>query len=103
MSDYEIPLPPPSFEFLVISFKTQIEMHLGVLDLGEGQQPPNLRLARHTIDMLAMLQEKTRGNLSYEEQRLIDNSVTEARFRYLQAVEAEKHAPAAPAGGESQS
>ena len=95
MSEHEIPLPPPSFEFLVISFKTQIEMHLGVLDLGEGKQEPNLRLARHTIDMLAMLQEKTRGNLSYEEQRLIDNSVTEARFRYLQAVEAEKHSAAA--------
>lgn len=103
MSEQEIPLPPPSFEFLVISFKTQIEMHLGVLDFGEGKQPPNLRLARHTIDMLAMLQEKTKGNLTYEEQRLIDNSVTEARFRYLQAVEAAKHESKAPASaGEAQ-
>ncbi len=43
--------------------------------------------ARHAIDMLAMLAEKTRGNLSIEEQRLIENSLTELRFRYVQATE----------------
>ncbi|MBI3682533.1 MAG: DUF1844 domain-containing protein [Acidobacteria bacterium] len=81
-----MPLPPPSFAFLTLSFKTQAEMHLGLLHFGEeNERPkPNARLARHTIDMLAMLQEKTRGNLSLEEQRLLDNSLTELRFRYVQ-------------------
>jgi hypothetical protein len=37
-----------------------------------------------------MLQEKTRGNLSMEEQRLLDNTLTELRFRYLQAFENEQ-------------
>ena len=37
--------------------------------------------------MLAMLAEKTRGNLSMEEQRLIENSLTELRFRFVQVTE----------------
>lgn len=80
-----IPLPPASFEFLTLSFKTQAEVHMGLISLSEEEKPqPNLRLARHTIDMLAMLQQKTKGNLSLEEQRLIDNSLTELRFRFVQ-------------------
>ncbi len=85
----ELPLPPVSFEFLTLSLKTQAEVQLGLLHFGEEKDrpKPNLRLARHTIDLMAMLQEKTRGNLSLEEQRLLDNSLTELRFRYVQAVE----------------
>lgn len=88
----DLPLPPPTFEFLVLSFKTQAELHLGLLTLpGESEAPKkNPRLARHTIDMLAMLAQKTKGNLSYEEQRLIENSLTELRFRYVQNVDAAK-------------
>lgn len=87
-----IPLPPPTFEFLVLSFKTQAEVHLGLLKFpGDDDEPKkNPRLARHTIDMLAMLADKTKGNLSYEEQRLIENSLTELRFRYVQAIEGQK-------------
>jgi hypothetical protein len=50
----------------------------------------NLDLARHFIDTLAILQDKTRGNLSLEEQRLLDNSLTELRFRFVQASESPK-------------
>ena len=46
---------------------------------------PDYELARHHIDLLAMLQEKTKGNLTLEEQRALDNSVTELRFRFVQA------------------
>jgi hypothetical protein len=89
MSD-TLPLPPPTFEFLVFSLKTQAEMRLGLLSFGgEGEQAeePDLPSARHAIDMLAMLAEKTRGNLSIEEQRLIENSLTELRFRFVQVNE----------------
>lgn len=90
--EQEIPLPPVSFEFLTLSLKTQVEMQLGLLHFGdESERPkPELRLARHTIDLMAMLQEKTRGNLSMAEQRLLDNSLTELRYRYVQAVEEAK-------------
>jgi len=86
MSD--IPLPPASFEFLVFSLKMQAEMRMGLLGFGaDTDEAPDLGAARHAIDLLAMLSEKTRGNLSLEEQRLTENSLTELRFRYVQAVE----------------
>src|ERR1700722_2436206 len=90
MSETDFPLPPPTFEFLIFSLKMQAEMRLGMLPLGaseDEQEEPDLRTARHTIDMLAMLADKTRGNLAIEEQRLIENSLTELRFRYVQVSE----------------
>jgi len=92
MGDQEFPLPPATFEFLILSLKSQTEMHLGLLHFGEEKDrpQPDFRFARHTIDMLAMLQEKTRGNCTLEEQRLIDNSLTELRFRFVQAMEAQQ-------------
>lgn len=88
----DLPLPPPSFEFLVLSLRSQAEMQLGLLHFGEEKDrpKPKLKLARHTIDLMAMLAEKTKGNLTLEEQRLLENSLTELRFRYVQAVEAAK-------------
>jgi hypothetical protein len=95
MSDQEYPLPPATFEFLILSLKAQTEMHLGMYHFGEEKDrpAPDFRIARHTIDLLAMLQEKTRGNVTIEEQRLVDNALTELRFRFVQAMEnKEKHA-----------
>ncbi len=85
----QVPIPPASFEYLVATFRFQVEMQLGLLHFGEEKDrpQPNLDLARHFIDMLAMLQEKTRGNLSLEEQRLLDNSITELRFRFVQTAD----------------
>lgn len=80
-------LPPADFDFLVYSLRLQAEMNLGLLPFGEDGQKPDFELARHHIDLLAMLQEKTRGNLSLEEQRMLDNSVTELRFRFIQVKE----------------
>ena len=89
MSESGIPLPPPTFEFLVFSLTMQAEMRLGLLKLGEdADDAPDLPAARHAIDMLGMLAEKTRGNLSMDEQRLIENSLTELRFRFVQVSEA---------------
>lgn len=63
-------------------------MQLGLFQFGEAsEEPPNLPAARHAIDLLAMIAEKTRGNLSIEEQRLIENSLTELRFRFVQVAE----------------
>ena len=77
------------FEFLVLSLRADAEMQLGVLSQGEEKHEANLPLSRKLIDVLAMLQEKTKSNLSFEEQRLLDNTVTELRFRYLQTYEAQ--------------
>jgi hypothetical protein len=86
--EYDIPLPPASFEFLVMSFRAQAEMQLGLMDFGQEEKPkPELKLARHTIDLMGILLEKTKGNLSLEEQRLLENSLTELRFRYGQVAQ----------------
>jgi hypothetical protein len=81
-----LPVPPADFLFLVESILMQIQVQLGLLYFGdEAERPaPNLNLARHSIDMLAMLQEKTKGNLAMEELRLLENGLTEMRFRYVQ-------------------
>jgi hypothetical protein len=80
-----MPLPPASFLFLVLSLRAQCEIQLGLMHYGEEEKPePDLELARHTIDLLAVLLEKTKGNLGMEEHRMLENSLTELRFRYVQ-------------------
>jgi hypothetical protein len=82
------PLPPASFSFLILSLRTQAEMQLGLMQFGQEEKvEPDLPLARHTIDLMGVLQEKTKGNLELEEQRLLENSLTELRFRFVQASE----------------
>jgi len=87
----ELPIPPATFDFFVLSMKMQAEMAMGLIHFGEEKDrpAPDLRVARHSIDLLAMIADKTRGNLTIEEQRLIENSLTELRFRYVQVIEAE--------------
>jgi hypothetical protein len=91
-AEEHIPLPPASFELLILSLRAQAEFQLGLMHFGpENERPkPNLDMARHSIDLLAILQSKTKGNLTMEEQRLLENSLTELRFRYVQAVEESK-------------
>jgi len=88
----DFPLPPPNFLFLVESILMQAQMQLGLLNFGEKDEQPeaNLPLARHSIDLLAMLQDKTKGNLTTEEQRLLENGLTELRFRFVQVSEEQK-------------
>ena len=80
-------LPEPTFEFLVATLGMQAQMHMGLLVPDPGKAPEvNLPLARHMIDLVAMIQFKTKGNLSLEESRMLENSLTELRFRYVQAT-----------------
>jgi len=80
-----IPLPPATFSFLVLSLRAQAEVQLGLMHFGEEEKPePDLLLARHTIDLMAVLLEKTKGNLALDEHRLLENSLTELRFRFVQ-------------------
>lgn len=87
----DMPLPPATFEFFVLSMKMQAEMSMGLIHFGEEKDrpQPDLRVARHSIDLLAMIAEKTKGNLSLDEQRLIENSLTELRFRFVQVAGSE--------------
>ncbi len=81
-------LPPADFDFLIYSLRLQAELNLGILPFGDEMsgesQEPDFDLARHNIDLLSMLQEKTKGNLTADEQQALDNSVTELRYRFVQ-------------------
>jgi len=87
-----IPIPPATLEFLLLSLRTQAELQLGLIHFGdEHDRPkPDFDLARHSIDLLGVLHDKTKGNLTLEEQRLLENSLTELRYRYVQALEESK-------------
>ncbi|MCU0226304.1 MAG: DUF1844 domain-containing protein [Bryobacterales bacterium] len=94
----DFPVPPADFSFLVYSLTTQAQLQLGLLHLDpEKPSQPNLPIARHTIDLLAMLQQKTQGNLSLQERLLLENSLTDLRFRFVQ-VSADSTSSAPPAG-----
>ena len=102
MSDpTDFPIPPADFTFLVESVLMQAQVQLGLLSLAEDddkEPEPNLPLARHSIDLLTMLGDKTRGNLTTEEQRLLENGLTELRFRFVQVSDEQKRKAQAKAG-----
>ncbi len=78
-AEERIPVPPATLEFLMLSLRTQAELQLGLIHFGaeEDRPKPDFDLARHSIDLLGVLRDKTRGNLTLEEQRLLENSLTE--------------------------
>jgi len=76
-------LPPPSFAGLVQSIVTQILFHLGELSARGGEPVVNLDMAKYHIDTLGVLEEKTRGNLTDDERRMLDAALYETRMRYV--------------------
>ena len=79
------PLPPASFTLLVISLTTQVRICLGDIENPTtGQKQVDLELAKHNIDLLGVLEEKTQGNLSEQEKKLLDSVLYELRMRYVQ-------------------
>lgn len=78
--------PPADFNTLVLSLSTSALMYLGLVAGPDGQPAPkNLPLARHSIDLLAMLEEKTKGNLSGEEELLLGEVLYDLRMHFLSA------------------
>ena len=76
-------MPPASFATLVQSMLTQTLYYLGDL-AGRGAEPVvNLDMAKYHIDTLAVIEEKSKGNLTDEEKRLLDTVLYEARMRYV--------------------
>jgi hypothetical protein len=76
-------LPPASFPTLVQTLVTQALFYLGGIATRGGEPVVDLDLAKHQIDLLGVLEEKTKGNLTPDEQRLLDAALYEARMRYV--------------------
>lgn len=76
-------MPPASFATLVQSMLTQVLFYLGELEARDSEGMMNLDMARHQIDMMGMLEDKTRGNLTPEEKQVLDTALYEARMRFV--------------------
>jgi hypothetical protein len=80
------PLPEVNFSSLILSLSSSSLLHLGeVPDPQTGEKKKDLALAKHSIDIIAMLKEKTQGNLTDDEQKFIESVLTDLRWRYVKA------------------
>ncbi len=78
-------LPAIDFSTFVLSLSHSALVHLGDAPSPDGQPAErDLSLARQTIDLLAILQEKTRNNLTGEEERLLDQALYDLRLRFIE-------------------
>jgi len=78
------PLPKGNFAALMSMLTTQALFALGVLQVkGQEEKKPDLEMAKYNIDMLETLQEKTKGNLTEEEQTVLANTLNEIRMAYV--------------------
>lgn len=79
-------LPKVTFSAFIMSLNTAALYHLGeISDTVSGNQKKDLVLAKHSIDTLNVLKEKTRGNLTAEEQGLLDQMLYELQLRFVKA------------------
>ena len=83
--------PQVSFVAFVFSLASNAAVHFGDLPdpLTNERRPADLATAGQLIDILTMLEEKTRGNLTAEERQLLDQVLFELRMRYVEAKKSE--------------
>ena len=80
-------LPPADFATLVLSLGSSAVAYLGEA-AGPGEEKParNLPMAKHAIDLLSVLEEKTKGNLTSEEEQILEGLLFDLRLRYVEAI-----------------
>jgi hypothetical protein len=79
--------PPVDFHTFVLSLGSSALLHLGEIENpNDGVSQKDLPLAKHTIDILAMLEQKTKGNLTTAEEKLIESLLYDLRLRYVEAT-----------------
>jgi archaellum component FlaD/FlaE len=85
-SEKEVPLPEINFNSLILSLSTSALIQLGEIRDPQTNQPAkNLPLAKQTIDLIGLLKEKTKGNLTPDEEKLLDSVLFDLRMRYVRA------------------
>lgn len=78
-------MQPMRFDIFVLSLNTSALIHLGQSPDGQGSGRVDLPMAQQTIDILGLLEQKTRGNLTGEEERLLRDILFDLRMRYARA------------------
>ena len=80
-------MPEVTFSTFVMSLNTSVLFHLGELpDPETGQKVVNIDLARHAIDTLVILEQKTKGNLTDDEEELMKNILYDVKMRFVNRV-----------------
>jgi hypothetical protein len=80
-------MPEVTFSTFVMSLNTSVLYHLGeIADPETGGRIKNVDLARHAIDTLVVLEQKTKGNLTEEEAELLKNILYDVKMRFVNAV-----------------
>ncbi len=80
------PLPEVNFSSFLLSLSSSTLLHLGELaDPQSGEKRKDLALAKQSIDIIALLKEKTRGNLTQEEEKLLEHLLYDLRMRFVNA------------------
>ena len=83
----ELPLPEITFSSFVFSLSSAALVSMGAIpDPNTGKTEKNLPLAKQTIDLLGLLRDKTRNNLSQEEEILFDHLLYDLRMSYVREV-----------------
>lgn len=81
-------MPEINFTTFILSLNSSALVHLGQhADPTTGATAKNLPVAKQTIDVIAMLAQKTEGNLTQEEERLLTNVLYELRLLYVKETE----------------
>jgi len=81
------PLPEGNLAALISMLATQALFALGLLQVkGQDKREPDLELAKYNIDMLQTLEEKTKGNLTKEEETVLANTLNDLRMGYVQVA-----------------
>ena len=85
----DVPPPPPaSLSFLITSLATQSMASMGQIPGEDGKpMPVNLEYARHFIDLIAVLDEKTKGNLSEEEDKFLQETLHQMRMMFVAMIQ----------------
>ena len=82
------PLPQGNFAALISMLVTQAFFAMGLLQVkGQEQKEADLELAKYNIDMLETIEEKTKGNLTEEEKKVLENTLSQVRMAYVQVSE----------------
>jgi predicted secreted protein len=83
-SEEQPQFPEINFPTFIVSLNASALLHLGAIeDPTTGQKTKNLPMAKQTIDILSMLEEKTAGNLNNEEKNLLKNILYDLRLMYV--------------------
>ena len=86
--DQQPPMPEINFATFVVSLNASALLHLGAIeDPTTGKKDKNLAMAKQTIDILSMLEEKTAGNLSKDEENLVKSILYDLRMIYVKEKE----------------